>query len=128
MSRFRSAFKSPVQAGLALMALSFVASVLVMTVLGKPQPYAADEFCYLHAAKTFASGKLTAPAHPQWKHFETVHLLSQPTRQAKYPPMQGACLAVGELFFGDAIWGLYLTNAIMCGVIYWMLLGWVPLF
>jgi len=56
-----------------------------------------------------------------WPHFETFHVFQRPTYQAKYPPAQGAFLALGGLVGGHEIVGVWLSFAAAIAALSWML-------
>ena len=91
-----------------------------------PVPAVHDEFAYLLAVDTFASGRITNPTHPMWVHFETFHVLQRPSYQAKYPPGQGAFLAIGMLL-GHPAYGVWLGIALAAAATCWALAALLPL-
>jgi hypothetical protein len=118
--------RKQVLVALILAGLSIGGRVIALRWVPVPKPAIQDEFSYLLAGDTFASGRLTNPKHPLWVHFETVHEIVQPTYQSKYPPGQGLLLGLGEAVFHEPWVGVLLSMGALTAAIYWALAGWLP--
>jgi hypothetical protein len=119
-------FRSKIPLLLLIGMLAFIGSAGVGWLVGIPAPYSQDEFGHLLAADTLSHGRITNPTHPLWIHFESMHIIHQPTYMSKYPPAQGLVLAVGQWVTGYPIVGVWLSMGFMCAAIFWMLLEWIP--
>jgi uncharacterized protein (TIGR03437 family) len=117
---------NPMRAMLLVGALPVIVRVGLLPALPIPEPRVADEFGNLLLADTFASGRLTNPTHPFWRHFEAIYVFHQPTYTSIYPVAPALLLAIPKALGADPWWAVCLGTGFMCSLICWMLQGWVP--
>ncbi len=98
----------------------------ILPVYSIPLPFVPDDFSFLLAAETFASGHLANPTPAMWIHFESIHITMLPTYQSMYFPGQGLVLAAGAVLFGHPWFGLLIVDAVMCACLVWALQAWLP--
>lgn len=120
----RSLATRPWIPAIALAGAMLILQFFVATRFGWPIPAVHDEFSYLLAADTFASGRATNPTHPAWEFLESYHIVWQPTSQSKYPPGNGLVLAAGQILTGKPIVGVWICLAASASLAFWMLRGW----
>ncbi|MEM9185775.1 MAG: hypothetical protein AAGB00_04690 [Planctomycetota bacterium] len=98
-----------------------------LVALNPPAPRVHDEFSYLLSADTFLEGRLTNPTHAHWPHFETMHVIHQPSYASKYPPGQGLLLAAGKALTGWSMAGVCFATGLAAAACVWMLRVWMPM-
>ena len=129
-SRMESAFtRLARRKGLSVLVVGLTGLLLRLAILPIcpiPHPCIPDDFSFLLAADTFASGRLTNPTPVLWTHFETFHVTMTPTYQSMYFPAEGLVLAAGRVITGHPWYGLLAMAALMSAAICWMLQAWLP--
>lgn len=114
----------PVWCGVLLAALPVLLRLALLPQHPEPTPAGADDFSYLLLSDTFAHFRLANPPHPMHRFFEANFVLQEPHYSSVFPPGQGLFLAAGQILTGHAWAGVLLSEAGLCGLCYWMLLGW----
>jgi hypothetical protein len=115
--------------GLAVAVVGLTALLLrlaILPVFPVPHPLGPDDFSFLLAGDTFASGRLTNPTPAMWVHFESIHITMKPSYMSMYFPGQGLVLAAAKVVTGHPWYGVLCTGALMCAGICWMLQAWLP--
>jgi hypothetical protein len=106
--------------------LPLVARALLLPILPVPRPAIQDEFSYLLASDTFASGRLANPTPALADHFETLQELIRPAYASKYPPLSGLVMAAAQKLTGVPWVGVWLSMGALCALVCWALQGWLP--
>jgi hypothetical protein len=107
-------------------ATALLLRLAILPVCHIPLPFVPDDFSFLLASDTFASGRLTNPTPAMWVHFESIHISMKPTYMSMYFPGQGLLLAASKVLLGHPWYGLLCASALMCAAICWMLQAWLP--
>jgi hypothetical protein len=106
--------------------VAFILRLAVLPFCPIPFPFLTDDFSFLLAADTFASGRLTNPTPAMWVNLESIHVTMKPTYMSMYFPAQGLVLAAGKVLTGHPWCGILVVTSIMCAAICWMLQAWLP--
>ena len=118
--------RRPWLCALVLFALPISLRLLLLPVYGVPTPLISDEYAYLLQSDTFSQGRLTNPTPPFPDRFASVYVLTEPSYTAEYQPAQGFVLAAGQAQTGVPWSGVVMSMGVLCVVVYWALLAWLP--
>src|SRR5271166_392719 len=107
-------------------ATALLLRLAILPLCPVPNPFIPNDFSFLLASDTFASGRLTNPTPAMWTHFESMHITMKPTYMSMYFPAQGLVLTAGKVLLGRPWYGVLCASAMMCAAICWMLQAWLP--
>lgn len=119
------ALKKPATGALVVFFVA-LSSCLLFSFLHPVLPVQTDEFSYLLGADTFLRARLANPPHALPEFFESFHINSVPFYASKYPPAQAVVLAMGKLLLGALQAGVWLSFAVACVFVLWMLRAFFP--
>jgi hypothetical protein len=120
----RTIAQRPVSSMLVAGALPVVLRLAMLPVAGPPIPSTADDTSYLLQADTLLHVRLSNPTPPLHQFFETNFVLQEPTHASIFPLGQGIALAIGRAIFTTPWAGVFVTEALFCALMYWMLKAW----
>jgi hypothetical protein len=106
-------------------AITFAGCWFSSFVLHEPVPRIHDEFSYILMGETLAHVHTANPSPPLPEFFDSFHVLIRPAYVSKYFPAQGVFLALGEKLAGHPAIGVWLSSALACAALVWMLQAWV---
>ena len=123
---WRKAGRRPILSTAIVILCSFCSILLITEFAGIQAPTVHDELAQLVQADIFAHGRLAERPHPFWQHFETMHVLSQPTYQAKFPPAAALFMAAGEKLTGVPSVGVWMSVLLMIAAVGYALHALLP--
>lgn len=123
LGRLRSLAGSPRRTMLLAFLLGAGATGASFLIFGSPISKVTDEYGHLLVADTWLHGRVANAGHPMWRHFD-IYALQFPTYASKYPPGQGALLALGGLLGSVAI-GPCLGAGLLAAAMAWAFSRWL---
>ena len=116
----------PVLSSLFLIGILVGGRLLLIPLMGLPQPIIADEFSLMLQADTYAHGRLTNPYTSLPPSFSQIYGLISPTYASMYPVLKSAPGAMAEALGLHPWFGILFTMSILVVVIYFLIRRIVP--
>ncbi len=110
---------------LAVSGITLFGCFAIAALVHEPVPRLHDEFSYQLMGETLTAGHLFNQTPPLPEFFETFHVLLRPVHASKYFPGQGLFLAIGKKLTGHPSLGVWLSSALACAAVTWMLQAWI---